>query len=305
MSKQTIIWRICDGKPGHDNQSKALVSAFKGLVDCSEVKIDAYSLKLGLYNFLLKKFPPGAGLPTPDIILAAGHNTHLPLLCSKRACGGKTVLLMKPSLPVSLFDWCIIPSHDRPPDKANIIITKGAPNLLTRSKKLSASNGLILIGGPSKHFYWNTSQLVSQINEIIRTQPHISWKIADSRRTPAEFLARLKPLADEKVMFVDHETTDSDEFVRLYESAGIVWVTQDSVSMIYEALSCGCQVGLLSMPVKKTGKISEESCRLIHDRRVTTFDEWHKTGKMHLNEHELNEAMRCAKLLIDGGILDR
>ena len=39
-------------------------------------------------------------LPTPDIVLGAGHRTHLSLLAARRVHRGKAVVLMRPSLPL-------------------------------------------------------------------------------------------------------------------------------------------------------------------------------------------------------------
>ena len=67
-------------------------------------------------------------LPTPDLLLGAGHHTHLSLLAARRIRGGKVVVLMRPSLPPGLFDLCLIPEHDAPPARPNVLATRGALN---------------------------------------------------------------------------------------------------------------------------------------------------------------------------------
>ncbi|MEM6998467.1 MAG: ELM1/GtrOC1 family putative glycosyltransferase, partial [Pseudomonadota bacterium] len=105
------IWRISDGKPGHDSQSIGLCNAIEKLKECKRFDITVISSIAHYKNFVLKKFPAGNNLPDPDIIIGAGHGTHFPLLCATRARQGKSIVLMKPSLPLSFFDLCIIPGR--------------------------------------------------------------------------------------------------------------------------------------------------------------------------------------------------
>ena len=110
-----IIWRFIDGKPGHQNQTAGLVQA---LVD--RVAVDSHDIIVrpdwrNWLGLLTARCPLGRGLPDPDILLGAGHATHVALLACKRARGGRTVVLMQPSLPRQWFDLCIVPSHDGVP----------------------------------------------------------------------------------------------------------------------------------------------------------------------------------------------
>ena len=50
-----VVWRIVDGKPGHDNQSLGLVNALKQKQEnliC--VDISAHKLRFGLMQLLMK-----------------------------------------------------------------------------------------------------------------------------------------------------------------------------------------------------------------------------------------------------------
>ena len=100
----------------------------------------------------------------PNLIIGAGHRTHFSILAAKRAYGGKSIVLMKPSLPYFIFDLCLVPEHDNPPKRANIISTIGALNPLgldgLHEKK--PSSNLILIGGPSPHYKWDNNLIIKQ-----------------------------------------------------------------------------------------------------------------------------------------------
>ena len=70
-------------------------------------------------KFFLKNIRKGQ-LPKPDILLGAGHATHLDIITAKLKFGGKSVIIMKPTLPYCMFDLCLIPKHDNPPKRENI-----------------------------------------------------------------------------------------------------------------------------------------------------------------------------------------
>ena len=69
------------------------------------------------------------------------------MIFSKILNGGKTVVIMKPSLPYSWFDLCFIPKHDGVPEKSGIFLTNGSINYIENEKKHNKSKGLIVIGG--------------------------------------------------------------------------------------------------------------------------------------------------------------
>jgi hypothetical protein len=70
------IWRITDGKSGHDSQSAGLCKAIADLSSSKQFDLTANSLASCLKSFVSRKFPDGDGLPDPDIIIGAGHGTH-------------------------------------------------------------------------------------------------------------------------------------------------------------------------------------------------------------------------------------
>jgi len=163
----TVIWRISDGRPGHDNQSNGLVKSLSQLTPCDRHDIGAGALKYSVLNFVSRHYPPGNNLPDPDLIIGAGHRTHCSMLCAQRARGGKTIVTMKPSLPYSWFDYCVVPAHDEPPERDNIIVTNGAINSIVLTENHNPGQGLILIGGLSKHYCWDVDSLLEQLQNII------------------------------------------------------------------------------------------------------------------------------------------
>lgn len=293
-----VIWRIVDGRPGHDNQSRGLADALCRLEPGSCHDIAARSLISGALHYLIKGFPPGARLPQPDLIIGAGHGTHLSVLCAQRAYDGKSVIIMRPSLPMRCFDYCLMPDHDQPRPGANIIVTRGAINTLRPSREHDNSLGLILIGGPSRHFRWNEQQLLEQIRMIVLRDANIMWQISDSLRTPLATSKALANLESTNMTYHSCHHTGTGWVAKQLARAGQVWVSADSMSMIYEALTSGAATGILPVPEKKPGKLTPGINTLITEGAVTPFSAWQNGRSLKPPPFVLDEALRCADILL-------
>ena len=244
----------------------------------------------------LFKYSPYRTLPPPDLILGAGHATHLTLLAARRAHGGRALVIMKPSLPRSCFDLCIVPEHDGIASDARTLVTQGAINRMRASSQRQPDRGLILIGGVSPHFEWNSAAIELQIQSILANTPKVQWTLADSRRTPPNFLAKLSP--HPRLQCVSHTTTKSDWLPDQLAQAATVWVTPDSASMVYEALTAGADVGVFDLPVNPRSRVGHAIADLADAQRITRFISWCAHGKLHPNLHPLAEADRCAQWIL-------
>jgi mitochondrial fission protein ELM1 len=295
-----VIWRLVDGKAGHDNQSRGLVEALGRLRPIKSVTLNPLPVSGALAVLLLGQ-PPAAwqSLPAPDLLVGAGHRTHLSLLAARRARGGKAVVLMRPSLPLGLFDLCVIPEHDTPPIRANVLVTRGALNRIRPSPTLESDRGLLLIGGPSTHFGWNDADLRRQIAAVLAATPGIRWTLTTSRRTPDAFLASVMPEADGTLTVVPVATTDPDWLPVQLARVGQAWVTADSVSMVYEALTAGAAVGVLDVPKQRPSRISRGLEKLIAEGWITPFAEWRQKLRLCRPPGLFDEAERCAHWIVE------
>jgi uncharacterized protein len=249
-----------------------------------------------LMAWLLKKFP-GQSLPTPDLIIGAGHATHMTLLAARRARGGRAVVLMKPSLPRRWFDLCILPQHDGVKPDAHTLLTEGAINRVRPAPERDANRGLLLIGGVSNHFEWDSDAVQVQIKSIVARTPEVNWTLTTSRRTPKDFLAKL-PTAP-NLTVVPHTATAPDWLPEQLARSGTVWVTPDSASMVYEALTAGADVGVFDLPVNPKSRIGWAIAHLADGQRITRFVNWCAHGKLLPNLHPLAEADRCANWILE------
>ncbi|MGB9129562.1 MAG: mitochondrial fission ELM1 family protein [Thiobacillus sp.] len=235
-------------------------------------------------------------LPKPDLIVGAGHATHWTLLAARRACGGKTVVLMKPSLPRRWFDLCVLPRHDDVAADAHTLVTEGALNRIRPAATHDSSLGLILIGGASKHFEWDSDAIQVQIKSILARTPDTQWTLTTSRRTPADFLALLPQYPN--LSIVPHTATSPDWLPAQFARCGTVWVSPDSASMVFEALTAGATVGVFDLPVNPKSRVGRAIAHLADARRITRFANWCAHGTLHPNLHPLAEADRCADWIL-------
>ena len=292
------IWRFTDGKRGHENQSLGLIEALCRLTPC---QVETLAVAKGwpyVFSWLFGRFPAGKHLSKPDLIVVAGHATHWPMLAARRAQGGKIAVLMKPSLPLSWFDRVIAPAHDGLPASTCNLVTQGPINRIQPSHVLDQQQGLMLIGGPSPEYGWSETALLKQIHLVALHRPDINWQLTTSRRTPAGFLANLAQLGLANVKGVAHDEVPAGWLPEQLAHAAQVWVTPDSASMVYEALTSGAAVGCFELPYARPGRVARGLERLAHEKRLTVFSDWERSGSLQPNDHPLNEAERCARQLL-------
>lgn len=241
-----VVWRLVDGKPGHDKQSAGLLQAVEARrpVECYDFDMRFKAL---LWRQLRGHLGGEAEVPAPRLVLGAGHRTHLPMLLVRAACGGVCVALMKPTLPHRLFDLIFVPEHDRCRPGANVVVTQGVICPTTCADK-QPRQGLILLGGTSPHFAWRTDAVAKQVAAIAAASPEVAWEVCDSRRTPADMLATLPSLPN--LLRRERQAAGGDFLASALAQADAVWVTADSASMLYEALSAGARVGVIDLQPK-------------------------------------------------------
>lgn len=297
MNPPLVIWLIGDGKPGHENQSLGLAEAIGRRVPTSLHRIELAGQTTVLRR-VKKSLEVAANLPLPDLILGAGHATHLPMIGLARRTGAPCIVLMRPSLPAGLFDLCLVPEHDLKggTEAANVIPTRGALNRVHPSADQVRDQRVILLGGPSSTHGWDTPAILEAIGEI--TGPQSGWILTDSRRTPDGVRQAIRERLPAIQLF-PHEETAKGWLPSQLAAAAEVWVSEDSVSMIYEALSSGAKVGLLPVPrLKAKGRVSRGIDQLVSDGYLTPWSAWRENKKLSTDAPTLREADRCAGVIL-------
>ena len=283
-----VIWRFTDGKAGHEAQSRGLAQALARLRPVVRHDLPAPKIRPGLRQHW-------AALPDPDLIIGAGHAAHLPMLAARWARGGRVIVLMKPSLPLRCFDLSIIPEHDGIAPSQRVLLSIGALNTVVPAEQLDPARGLILIGGPSKHYGWDDAAMLAQIHRVVEQSGACQWYLTTSRRTPASLLSALMATSLDNLDVIPHTQTPAGWVAEQLSRARQVWVSEDSISMIFEALTAGAGVGLLRAPPKRDSKISRYTRQLIAQNWVTAYADWQPGSLLRLPPQPLNEAERCAR----------
>jgi len=296
-----VLWRVLDGKAGHESQTAGLAEALGRRVAMQVHDLSALPGWKAWLAWLTGRFFDKGGRPEPDLIVGAGHRSHATLLAARRAAGGRTVVLMRPSLPLRWFDLCLIPEHDNPPDAANVIATTGMLNTIRSAESAAPDRGLILVGGPSASHGWDPIALIQEVEHLAARGADIEWTLTTSRRTPAETARTLGQLAIGNLTVVPFAETGPGWVQARLEECGRVWVTEDSMSMIFEALTAGAEVGVLSVPRRRpSSRVARAVDRLRNEERVRSGPGAPLAGGPEEENASppLAEADRCAELIL-------
>jgi mitochondrial fission protein ELM1 len=286
------VWRVTDGRRGHDSQSLGLIDALARRRSLDVTELPAPSGAAGALSAWRRRRAQAA----PALVVGAGHATHAALLVAARARPTRSVVLMRPSLPRRLFDLCIIPAHDDVPEGGNVMLSLGALNRVVPATERDPDLGLILVGGPSRHHGWDSDALARQVGAIAAGGEG-RWLAAGSPRTPPDALARLRTLG--AVQTVAVEDCGPGWLAAQLARATRVWVTEDSVSMAYEAASSGAATGVLPVPVRRPGRVQAAVARLLRGGYALSFDDWRAGAPLSPPPEPLQEAERCARALMD------
>lgn len=294
------IWRLVDGKPGHENQSLGLVKAIQKKVACQFFDIKVTNAADAILSNLTSSWSHGNGLPSPDLLIGTGHATHLHLLAAKKVYGGKTVVLMKPTLPAPLFDLCLIPEHDQYSGWGSYIETRGVLNDITNhSESRDAHKSLIMIGGVSKHFHWDNHSVVGQIYDLVKQNPSIHYVTTTSRRTPQSFLNALRRIDLLNFEITPFEKTGQGWVANQLAQVSSAWISEDSVSMVYEGLTANVAVGLLNLTAKRKNRVAFGIDNLVGKGFVVRFDSAGNYQEKLRPVIGFSEANRCSDQIIN------
>ncbi|MCB1742453.1 MAG: mitochondrial fission ELM1 family protein [Gammaproteobacteria bacterium] len=307
------VLRVSDGKRGHDNQSIGLLEALARrsqiqvmtlpLVPASRTHVlrVAGRIALGADTPLLAGM--GAGADThgrlaelsPQLVVGAGKRCHWPLLAAARRYRARGIVLMNPGPYRRLFDLCIVPRHDGVGPAPGILHTDGAINRIRPCPSARRDDhALVLLGGPASGLRWNDAHIVQQVRRLVASGG--CWTVASSRRTPPTVLAQL---ADSAAKLVPFDSVDGNWLPRMLPRFATIWVSEDSASMLYEALSAGAATGVLEVAgAARRGWVSSGVHELRERGLLVTYGDWSRGRAPHAPAVPLAEADRCAQWLL-------
>lgn len=286
---------VSDGKAGHRSQAVGLYKAMQRQSNI-EVTFQEISIQeLPIFSLLKALWARRFGLfeKKPDYIFGVGSHTQARVLLLGRVYPkAKTVIMMKPNFPVNWFDYAIIPQHDGVKESMHVITTQGALNPIVNENRHQPNRILIALGGNSKRHQWNDEKVLSSIQRLVENNVHATFILTTSRRTPDTFLETLaQQNFYSKLQIFPVEHTPQGWVFEEMQKAEAVWVTEDSVSMIFEALTAGCQVGIIEIDRLKSDRITQLLDQLLSN---DLLDKQH----IKLLNLKLDEASRVADILL-------
>lgn len=234
-----------DRRMGHLNQCIAFAKIQNGQYTVVDVLYKNRFLKLltyffdllGIYSDVLFKCTVPEG--KFDLVVAAGSTTAYPLKVIAKRLGVKSISMMLPRGYCYDADVIFAQEHDLPPKAANIIPIPAnfsfvTPQGLYRTSKPSIG---IVIGGDNKVFQLNKEMLERQLNTIFELFEGYQFAVTTSPRTSSEIETLLEQYPFEyKVIYSSNPINPIPDFLDQCER---VFITQDSTSMISEAVSYG------------------------------------------------------------------
>ena len=292
---------VSDGKAGHRSQAVGLYKAMQRQSNI-EVTFQEISIQeLPIFSLLKAIWARGFGLfeKKADYIFGVGSHTQARVLLLGRVYPkAKTVIMMKPNFPVNWFDYAIIPQHDGVKESMHVITTQGALNPIVNENRHQPNRILIALGGNSKRHQWNDEKVLSSIQRLVENNVHATFILTTSRRTPDTFLETLaQQNFYSKLQIFPVEHTPQGWVFEEMQKAEAVWVTEDSVSMIFEALTAGCRVGVIMLDRVKEDRITTSIDLILNKRLVTTDINIQGLAQPTL----FKEADRIAKIIVLDG----
>ncbi len=278
--KQRDILILSDGKAGHLRQSEGLVKLLSQQLDKRDIKhnlsiqevkfrskFSKFIFSLGcigcircLKKALTRESWQGLISSNPDIIISAGGSISRVNYLLTQENQAKSIVSMRPAgLSLNKFNLVVMPKHDRPVKKKNVVVTEGALNLIDqdylreKSQKLEESGVLknkplnscigVLIGGDSKKFSLTSQDITGlsgQIKEIAE-ELNMDLLISTSRRTSSaveqvvkkEFATYVRC----KLMVIANANNHPDALGGILGLSNIIICSPESISMISEAVS--------------------------------------------------------------------
>lgn len=202
--------------------------------------------------------------PKGLLLISAGSRVAPYNFAISRILGNKAATLMTPKyLGTQPFDFSIIPIHDAMEERANQLVSLGAPNRIQRdgiqeeAKQILAKfpsqrkiRWTILVGGESSTFRIPPRWVTEVLKPILlkAEAKEIDVYVATSRRTRKETEGEIRRIFSDspstRLLWFASER-EKNPVPGLLSIADRVYCTEDSISMVSEALTAGKAVTLL------------------------------------------------------------
>ena len=245
------------------------IPKFSGLKKFMALKVSARKLRTG-GSKTAREWLNNLGISfhaDPDTLFISAGSSAAPFcLAMARATGNKCAVVMTPSmLGTKPFDYAIIPEHDpHDPLDPKVFVTLGAPNhiyapeLKRVSETFFAGKNFmsekilaLLIGGIDANYDPN-ADWARKVLSYLAYVKDTTILITTSRRTSQALDDAIIKMFEGKpyvgYMAIMSRRPDINSLTAMLGAATHVLATEDSVSMVSEAVTAGFKVGLMRVP---------------------------------------------------------
>ncbi|MFA5436948.1 MAG: ELM1/GtrOC1 family putative glycosyltransferase [Candidatus Omnitrophota bacterium] len=284
-SNKKKILILSDGRAGHLHQSEAVAREAQRVLARRNIQSEIEKVEVSFRNnfrrIFLNLFPVclskslsldsfrAVSNISADIIISAGSSLSGVNFLLSRENLSKSIVIMRPAfLGPKKFSLAIVPRHDLPAKRKNVVVTDAALSLIDEefldieSKKLAASKGLnkdrlyiaVLVGGNSKRFKLSSNSIVKLMAQLKSLSLSLNAEIllTTSRRTPKEveeiIKRELEGFYAVKLMVIANETNIPEAIGGILGLSSIVISTPESISMVSEAVNSRKYVFIFDAP---------------------------------------------------------
>ena len=228
----------------------------------------------GLLHYGLEERLP---LPWPDVVISCGRRSASISAAARRAAGGRTfaVHIQNPRTPLSCFDLIVPLAHDGLAGP-NVVASRAALHRIT-PEKLAAAGAewrgrfgdltvAVLLGGRTRSYRFSRQTIDRLASGLAGLDGEIA--VTASRRTEPGVIDALKARLPGAWVW---DGSGPNPYLGMLALARHVVVTEDSVSMISEAISTGKPVYVAEM-AGGSRRLARFHASLREDGIVRPFD---------------------------------
>ena len=189
--------------------------------------------------------------PWPSLLISCGRRSASVSAAVRRAAGTFTVHIQNPRAPTHVFDLVVPPAHDGLVGP-NVVVTRAALHRVTREKltaagaewqdRLGRLNVAVMLGGRTRTHRFTRETVDRLASGLAGLDGEIA--VTASRRTEPGVVDALKARLPQAWFW---DGSGSNPYLGMLALARHIVVTEDSASMISEAISTGKPVYVAEM----------------------------------------------------------
>ncbi len=261
--KTIEVLLLVDDNPGHYHLAEGVITALERLVctNVTRIRIErnwwapgrllAKMANAKAANKVMLKLGYGINLDdlaAAQLVISAGGNTLGANVAAARALGADNIFIgsVRRFQPENFS--IVVTSYERFADLPRHLVSlkpcKLDPDAMSRSKRSQTTPAIagLLLGGDTPRYKYTSDewQRLADMVDAVHKRNGTRWLISNSRRTSefaSDLFAQKAAGSDSGIEFIDFRTAGPGTLGRIFETADIIACTEDSSTMISEAIA--------------------------------------------------------------------